>query len=178
MLYDFFSVLYLAIPAFVANMIPIVVAKLNICPKIAKPIDNNKTWRGHALLGKNKTWRGLFFGIITGAFVALLQFFLPFFDSVKMIDISTSLLFGALAGFGALFGDAIASIIKRQLDIPSGKPFIPLDQIDYILGFILFTLPFVSWSLLDIIFLLTFALLANPLTNATAYLFGVKNTPW
>jgi CDP-2,3-bis-(O-geranylgeranyl)-sn-glycerol synthase len=178
MLYDFFAVLYLAIPAFVANMIPIVTAKLNIFPSIAKPIDANKTWRGHAILGKNKTWRGLFSGIIIGAIIALIQFYLPFFDSVKMIDVPTTLLFGAAAGFGALFGDAIASIIKRQLDIPSGRPFIPLDQIDYILGFILCTIPFVTWTFWDIIFLLGFALIANPATNATAYLLGVKNTPW
>ena len=178
MIYDFFAVLYLAVPAFVANMIPIVAAKLNILPSLAKPIDANKKWRGRAILGKNKTWRGLFMGIISGSLIALAQFFLPFFNTIKMIDVPTTLLFGAAAGFGALFGDAIASIIKRQLDIPSGKPFIPLDQIDYILGFIICTIPFVDWTIRDIIFLLGFALIANPITNATAYLFGVKNTYW
>ncbi|MEA3323376.1 MAG: CDP-archaeol synthase, partial [Patescibacteria group bacterium] len=139
MIYDFFALLYLALPAFAANMIPIVAAKAHICPRLAYPIDANKKLRGRAILGKNKTWRGLITGTLSGALIALVQYYLPFFDKVKMDDVPTTLLFGAVAGFGALFGDAIASIIKRQLDIPSGKPFIPLDQIDYIIGFILCT---------------------------------------
>ncbi len=178
MIYDFLALLYLALPAFIANMIPIVAAKAKICPRLAYPIDAHKKLRGRAILGKNKTWRGLLAGIISGALVALAQYYLPFFDIIKMDSVTMTLLFGAAAGFGALFGDAIASIIKRQLDIPSGKPFIPLDQIDYILGFILCTIPFVSWTFWDIIFLLAFALVMNPITNLTAYLFGVKNTYW
>ncbi len=178
MLYDFIALLYLALPAFIANMIPIVAAKIGICPRLASPIDANKTFRNRAILGKNKTWRGLITGTVSGALIALVQFYLPFFDEIKMDTVSTTLLFGAAAGFGALFGDAIASIIKRQSNIPSGKPFIPLDQIDYILGFILFTIPFVNWSLWDIILLLVFALIMNPVTNITAYLFGIKNTYW
>jgi CDP-2,3-bis-(O-geranylgeranyl)-sn-glycerol synthase len=178
MLYDFLAILYLAIPAFVANMMPIVAAKLNICPRLAFPIDGGKKIRNREILGKNKTFRGILIGTISGSIIAMLQFYLPFFESTKFDTLTTSLLFGAAAGFGALFGDAIASIIKRQSDIPSGKPFIPLDQIDYIIGFIIFTIPFVNWSFWNIVFLLGFAIIANPLTNLTAYLFGVKNTYW
>ncbi len=178
MLYDFISLLYLALPAFVANMMPIVATKTNICPKLAVPIDRGKKMRGREILGKNKTFRGLIIGTLSGAFIALIQFYLPFFENIKLDSVSTTLIFGTAAGFGALFGDAIASIIKRQSNVPSGKPFIPLDQIDYILGFIIFTIPFINWSFWDIAFLLGFAIIANPLTNLTAYLFGIKNTYW
>jgi len=178
MFYDFISILYLAIPAFVANMMPIVAAKLHMCPQLAIPIDCGKKMRGREILGKNKTIRGLLIGMLSSTLIALIQFYLPFFEAIKFDTATTAILFGIVAGFGALFGDAIASIIKRQSDVPSGKPLIPLDQIDYIIGFIVFTLPFISWSFLGVFFLLGFALIANPLTNLTAYLFGIKNTYW
>lgn len=178
MIYEFFSILYIALPAFVANMVPIIAAKLDIFPRLNKPIDNGISLRKKRLLGENKTIRGLITGIFAGAIVSLTQYMLPFFTESLMSTPLLALAFGAFAGLGALVGDALASIIKRQLGIASGKPCIPLDQIDYIIGFIIFTTPFFSWEIRDMIFLLVFALIANPLTNITAYVFGIKKTYW
>jgi len=41
---------------------------------------------------------------------------------------------GALMGGGALIGDGFESFIKRRLNKPSGKPWFPCDQIDWIIG--------------------------------------------
>jgi len=57
------------------------------------------------------------------------------------------LIFGTLAGFGALIGDAIKSFFKRQLQIPPGKSWIPFDQIDYILGGAFFTAFYIRLTL-------------------------------
>ena len=178
MIYDFFSILYLTLPAFVANMIPIVAAKANIFSGLNTPIDRGIFLRKKRLLGDNKTIRGLLVGTFAGSATSLIQYFLPIFPDVLMSTALVSIGFGACAGFGALVGDAVASFIKRQLNITSGKPCIPLDQIDYIIGFIIFTMPFFPWEAKNVIFLLIFALIANPLTNITAYVLGIKKTYW
>lgn len=174
----YLSLLYLAIPAFAANMIPIAAARISLWPRLAWPLDGGHTFRGHRILGANKTFRGLLTGILIGIIIACAQYYLPFFDQIKQPDILMTILFGAAAGFGALLGDAIASFFKRQLGVASGRPLIPLDQIDYIIGFIICTIPFVSWALWDIVFLLVFAAIANPIVNGTAYLLGIKKTYW
>lgn len=178
MIHQYFLILYIALPAFVANMVPIIATKLDLCPRLNTPLDNGVIFRGRRLLGKNKTVRGLFFGTVCGALISSLQHILPFLPEIKFTTLSTAFLFGALAGFGALVGDALASIIKRQLDIASGKPFIPLDQIDYIIGFLIFTFPIMHWTWQESLFLLIFALIANPLINITAYFLGIKKTYW
>jgi CDP-2,3-bis-(O-geranylgeranyl)-sn-glycerol synthase len=52
--------------------------------------------------------------------------------------------------FGAIFGDLIESFIKRRLKIPSGAPFTPRDQTDYIVGMIVFSYIFHSRDMIEI----------------------------
>ncbi len=111
--------------------------------RLAVPIDFGKRLKGREIFGKNKTWRGLVVGIITGIFVAgiqaLLFFKSDFFKNNTVIDYGefNFVLIGALMGAGALLGDLIESFIKRRLDKPSGKPWFPWDQADWIIGAIL-----------------------------------------
>ena len=58
------AVLYFFVPAYVANMSPVVVR--NRFPSLAAPIDGGLSWRGRRLLGDHKTWRGLLVGIVVG----------------------------------------------------------------------------------------------------------------
>lgn len=174
----YLSLLYLALPAFGANMIPIAAARINLWSSLAIPLDGGRTFRGHPILGANKTLRGLLMGILIGVLIALAQYALPFFEQIKQPNLLLTVFFGAAAGFGALLGDAVASFFKRQLGVKSGRPLIPLDQIDYVLGFIICTLPFVQWTLWDVLFLLIFAAIANPIVNGSAYLLGIKKTYW
>jgi CDP-2,3-bis-(O-geranylgeranyl)-sn-glycerol synthase len=108
--------------------------------KLAVPVDFGKTFRGREIFGKNKTWRGLVVGIGTGIVVsgaqALLFFNSDFFRNNTVIDYSghNFILVGALMGAGALSGDLVESFIKRRLDKPSGKPWFPWDQADWIIG--------------------------------------------
>lgn len=108
--------------------------------KIAVPIDRGLTWGGKEILGKNKTWRGLLVGAVTGMVVAGVQavlfFNVDFFKTHTLIDyreVNFAVL-GFLMGLGALCGDLVKSFIKRRLDKPSGKPWFPWDQLDWIVG--------------------------------------------
>jgi CDP-2,3-bis-(O-geranylgeranyl)-sn-glycerol synthase len=108
--------------------------------KLAVPIDFGREWRGKEILGDNKTWRGLLVGTIAGILTAGVQALLflnvGFFRENTAVDYGkvNFILFGALMGGGALLGDAVKSFVKRRLDKPSGKPWFPWDQLDWITG--------------------------------------------
>jgi hypothetical protein len=59
------AVLYFFVPAYLANMAPVVVR--GYAEWLARPMDGGRTWRGRRLLGDHKTWRGLLAGIVVGA---------------------------------------------------------------------------------------------------------------
>lgn len=63
------------LPAYVANMSPLLVAK--VLPRWNAPIDGGRVARdGQRILGPGKTWRGLVGGAVTGALTALAIAFL------------------------------------------------------------------------------------------------------
>ena len=113
--------------------------------KLAVPVDFGVKWNGTEIFGKNKTWRGLLVGIVMGILVAgvqaLLFFNVDFFRRNTLIDYEkvNFIALGFLMGGGALTGDLIKSFIKRRLNKPSGKPWFPWDQLDWIMGAIIFS---------------------------------------
>lgn len=142
-----FSCLWYLLPAALANHVVSCGNRLWLprilrsgLAKIAVPIDLGIKWRGREILGKNKTWRGLLVGVITGMLVAGVQAILflktDFFKINTLIDYGriNFILLGALMGGGALAGDLVKSFIKRRLGKPSGKPWFPWDQLDWITG--------------------------------------------
>jgi len=112
----------------------------NALAKIATPVDLGRKWRGVEIFGKNKTWRGIVVGAIAGILTAGLQaalfFNFNFFRMNTIVDYGNVnfILFGFLMGVGALSGDLVKSFIKRRLGKPSGKPWFPWDQLDWIAG--------------------------------------------
>ena len=67
------SCFYLMLPAYFANMAPVIVKKINF---LGIPIDFNKKINDKPIFGKNKTFRGLIFGIIFAMIITYLQFLL------------------------------------------------------------------------------------------------------
>jgi CDP-2,3-bis-(O-geranylgeranyl)-sn-glycerol synthase len=122
------------IPAYIANMAPVFVRKLNF---LAYPIDGGATVRGRRMLGANKTWRGLIFGTLLGGVAgAVMQYTgLPF-----------TWWWGFFLGFAALLGDSIKSFFKRQFDVRPGGRWMPWDQLDFIIVAFLMSLLFVRFS--------------------------------
>ncbi|MFH1188163.1 MAG: CDP-archaeol synthase [bacterium] len=172
---------YFALPAMFANMAPVCCKKY--LKFLYKPIDGGKTWRGKPILGSHKTWGGFIVGIITATVVVFLQKLLYQYGSFANISYinyqkESAILVGFLLGFGALFGDAFKSLIKRRFNVKPGDKFFPWDQLDLLIGagiFISFVKPI---SLQMWIFYIGLALVAHPLANITGYKLGFKDVPW
>jgi len=178
---DFLNLFYLLFPVFVANMAPQVASRLEILKFLDKPVDFGKSVFGKRIFGQNKTFRGFFVGVIFGVVISFLQYILAankIIEIEKLSGLWQFLAFGFLAGFGALAGDSIESFLKRQVGIKEGRPFIPFDQIDYIIGFLFFTSLVVSWEWKEIIFALLCGAFLNPIVNFLAYLLRIKKTYW
>jgi len=169
------KILWLILPAGVANMSPVLFKWINF---LNKPVDFGfKTKDEKFLFGKNKTYRGFFFGTLLGILIFYIQVRLysfaqeyTFFDYTKV----NWFLIGFLLSFGALLGDLIESFFKRRVGIESGKEWIPFDQIDWILG-ALFLLSFQIWLGWKIFFLtiLIWGIL-HPIVNLIGYWLKIK----
>jgi CDP-2,3-bis-(O-geranylgeranyl)-sn-glycerol synthase len=135
-----------------------------------RPIDSGKVLSdGQRILGDNKTIRGFVggfgVGIIVGAF--------------ESVFVSQNLLFVAiLASLGALIGDLVGAFVKRRLRITPGGSLPVLDQLDFVVGAILFVVPIMNLSLSTALIILLVTPPVHLLTNAGAYLLGLKSTYW
>jgi len=153
--------LYFFLPAYIANMAPVLVQKLKIIKILEKPIWEQK-------LGSHKTWRGLIIAPIVGMFVFWLQKMFVV-ESLSLIDYADfSIWFGFLLGLGAILGDAVKSYYKRNAGIKEGKSWIPFDQTDFVFGgiiggFVLYVPP------AEVVLIL---LLVSPLLHVAANIIG------
>jgi CDP-2,3-bis-(O-geranylgeranyl)-sn-glycerol synthase len=85
-----------------------------------------------------------------------------------------------LCSFGAGVGDLIGSWAKRRKGLARGAPFWVIDQIDFIGGCLLLTVPLVigNFHIQTFIFLLIFTPSLTVLANTISYLTGHKKVPW
>jgi CDP-2,3-bis-(O-geranylgeranyl)-sn-glycerol synthase len=122
----FSEIIYYFLPAIMANLTPIFAAYYHILPSLDRPLDGGLSLRGQRLLGSHKTVRGLVTGVIAAAIIGLLQ---------------GNVILGAVMGFGALWGDAVKSFVKRRMNITPGARWSPWDQIDFIIGASILSFP-------------------------------------
>jgi CDP-2,3-bis-(O-geranylgeranyl)-sn-glycerol synthase len=181
---DIFFALWFFLPAGIANMMPIFVAKIPGLSKLNAPLDGHKKFRGKRIFGSHKTWRGIVAGIIFGTLVLWLQQLAVrhigwLRTETDQVDYDTlpTLIVGPLFAIGALGGDAIESFFKRQFGIPPGHGWFPFDQTDYIIGGAIATVPFVSLSLPEYVWLLLLWLIVHLIATSVGYLMGVKERP-
>ena len=134
--------LWIVIPAYIANGCALIVGG-------GTPIDFGRKWKdGRRILGDGKTWRGL----ISGAFIGMTGGFGITVASIYIADSEYAFLglndFGRFPlmipiissiCFGALFGDIFESFFKRRFGKKRGENWIPFDQLDFILGVLLFS---------------------------------------
>ncbi len=96
---------------------------------------------GKRIFGNNKTFRGFFFGWGVGFAVGLMEGFAFGFQNYPV-------LFALLIPLGALLGDLTGAFIKRRIGIRPGG-FLPIvDQIDFVVGAVVFSLPLalIGWG--------------------------------
>ena len=123
---------------------------------------------GKRIFGNNKTIRGFFFGLAVGIAVGLVEWML--FDY--------QLPFSFLTPLGALLGDLAAAFLKRRLGVAPGDLFPIVDQIDFVVGAIIFVLPLniIYWELVIAVVIITPPI--HLITNFGAYKLNLKKNPW
>lgn len=135
-------------PAGVATLIPVLAAITPGLKRFDQPIDGGRQFRGRRLLGANKTWRGLVTATLLGTLWFVVQVYLyeqsSFIRSFSEFNYTQlSIWIGVGLSAGAIIGDAVGSFAKRQLDIAPGKAWFPYDQLDFIVGGLVLSLPFI-----------------------------------
>lgn len=166
------DVIYLFLPAFVANGAPVVAKKLPIVSQWTRPIST-------PLFGANKTYRGFAIGVGAAVVCALVQYSLRdlwFFKELNELhnSLEQSVLVGSLLGFGALLGDLAKSFVKRRVGIAPGQAWPILDGIDYVIGAVICIWPLYHSTVLDVVVLLIAAPLLSLLANTFSYVVGWK----
>jgi CDP-2,3-bis-(O-geranylgeranyl)-sn-glycerol synthase len=170
----YISALLLFLPAGVANAVPVLVKKIPVLDKLKAPIDGGMSFRGKRLLGANKTWRGLVSGTLVSGFIAWLLYPNISIDTGSTLN---GVALGCAIGFGALLGDAVESFFKRQKEIPSGSSWLLFDQLDYVMGALLFSLPFVRLAGIDYLLVILTYFVLHFIVSYIGYLLGLKDKP-
>jgi CDP-2,3-bis-(O-geranylgeranyl)-sn-glycerol synthase len=180
---ELFFVFWFFVPAGLANVAAFFSGKIPFLKRFSYPVDLGYKIKGKRILGSHKTIRGFVAGIIVAILASYIQIlfyqYIPFLRTILPIDYShlNPILFGTLAGFGALAGDAIKSFFKRQVNVQPGKSWIPFDQIDYIVGGIVFTAFYIQLTLIDYFWLFLVWFLIHPLTTFLGFLVRLKKEP-
>jgi len=174
-IYEVAYALFFIFPAYVANAVPVVLGG-------GRAIDaGRKMPDGKPIFGSHKTVRGFVAGIVVGALTSVaqfiaLQFVTPPSDFVFPFQFSVSL--GFVVSFGALIGDLAHSFVKRRIGIVEGAPLPVADQLDFVVGAVLFSFIVSPPQALTIAIILVITLPIHLLTNFLAYVVSVKKTPW
>jgi len=175
LIYELAYALWFILPAYIANAFPVIFGG-------GPAIDMGKKFSdGKPIFGSHKTFRGFIAGLIAGILTSIGQTvalqYNPLSDFV--LPFQFNVLIGSMIALGALVGDLIHSFIKRRMGLVEGSPLPVADQLDFVLGAILFSLPVsASPRLLTIILVIVITPPTHLLTNFIAYLLGVKKTPW
>jgi len=174
--------LYFFLPAYLANMAPVFAAKI-LGKRFDNPIDCGAKFRGQRVLGDHKTWRGLVSGVLMGFLVAYLQTIAAqkgWVVRLNLLDYSqvNPIILGGLLGLGTIVGDAVKSFFKRQMKIAPGGKWPGFDQLDFVIGGLLF----VSMVYVPPLIVILILLIATPglhlLSNIIGYKLKLKENPW
>lgn len=174
-----FQCFYFILPAYFANMAPVIVK--NIFKKIAIPVDFGKTLGNKPVFGEHKTFRGIIFGIIFAIIVTYIQYLLfkdNIFLNLAIVDYSDWLLLGFLLGFGAMAGDLVKSFFKRRIGYKPGKPFIPFDQTDFVIGALAFSYPLALFSIDKILVTVVLSFVLHIIVNHISFYLKIRNEKW
>lgn len=173
---DIWFGLWFFLPAGIANVTPILVAKLPALREWNTPLDFGYKFRGKPILGPHKTIRGLVLGTFVGTVI--------FYDQTRAggayggVDYNQlTIWLGVLLSFGALFGDLVKSFFKRQLGVTSGRSWFPFDQLDYIAGGLLLSAMVVRLEFIQYVSIIIVWFLLHLISSYIGYLLKLKKDP-
>lgn len=164
------------LPAGIANLTPVLANKIPLLNKWNTPIDFGRTYKNERLLGDNKRWRGLAWGTLMASLTAvLLELAWP--SILPFASLAHAWSGGLLLGLGALVGDAVESFFKRRRGVAPGKSWFPFDQIDFIIGGLLFVSPVLQPTLVIALSVLVIYFILHLASSYFGYLFKLKDLP-
>ncbi|HDQ05614.1 MAG TPA: CDP-2,3-bis-(O-geranylgeranyl)-sn-glycerol synthase [Candidatus Bathyarchaeota archaeon] len=166
---DIAAALWFIFPAYCANAAPVIFGG-------GQPMDFGKRFfDGKPLLGSHKTVRGFLAGLIVGTLVGLAQTLLSEQVLFQYSQFEYPIFLGFALSLGALTGDLIESFIKRRINRAPGSSLPVADQIDFVLGAFLFSIPVSPPSLPAALIILLVTVPIHLLTNLGAALLNMKN---
>ncbi|UCG44916.1 MAG: CDP-2,3-bis-(O-geranylgeranyl)-sn-glycerol synthase [Candidatus Bathyarchaeota archaeon] len=144
------SALYFIFPAYCANAAPLILGG-------GIPLDWGRNFvDGKPILGSHKTVRGFLAGLAAGFSVGLIQFIMfqsnEFLQKTLLFQPSVQL--GLMLSLGAMIGDSLESFFKRRLGLQPGASLLIADQLDFVVGALLLSLPVSPPSLLMVMIII------------------------
>ncbi|MBU5557497.1 MAG: CDP-2,3-bis-(O-geranylgeranyl)-sn-glycerol synthase [Candidatus Aenigmatarchaeota archaeon] len=169
--------LWLLIPAYAANGWP-PLARGKI------PIDGGRMfYDGKRIFGDSKTVEGFTVGVAAGTFYGVIESYLyPSFNIYAGMWGASLPFMSPFVGFmialGAMVGDLTGAFIKRRLGMLPGANAPVLDQLNFIVGAIIFSFAFTQISLFMAIIMLVLTPLIHRTVCIIGYALHFKKTPW
>jgi CDP-2,3-bis-(O-geranylgeranyl)-sn-glycerol synthase len=160
------QLLYFMAPAYAANMAPPFV----------------RYWKGwnppisRRWLGAHKTVVGFGLGLLVAVVTTGIQSRIAWEGSLVAYEGWAAL--GFRFGLGAMAGDAAKSFVKRRVGIAPGRPFVPWDQIDFVLGALALTWSRATLSWADLAIILLLSVAGHALVNHLGYWLGIRDVRW
>ena len=150
-------------PAYCANAVPVIFGG-------GYPLDFDRRFvDGKPVFGSNKTVRGFVSGLAVGTLVGF---------AMSLLNAGYSVLLGFVVSLGALLGDLGEAFVKRRLGFVPGAALPVADQLDFVVGALVFSLIVSPPSALVAVVVILVTPPIHLLTNFLAYRIGVKKEPW
>lgn len=160
------ELLYLMLPVYAANM---AAPFARLLPGTPRPICER--W-----LGAHKTWRGCLLALLAAAATTFAQSRIGWAHSLIRYDGALAL--GLSCGAAAMLGDSVKSFFKRRRGIAPGQPWIPADQLDYVVAGLLVLRTRYAFSLADAAAILAFSFIGSLVVNRLSARLHIKDSPW
>jgi CDP-2,3-bis-(O-geranylgeranyl)-sn-glycerol synthase len=160
------QLVYLMLPAYMANMTPPFV----------------RYWKGwnrpisQRWLGDHKTVVGFCSGVVVAVAVTFVQSRIAW--HAGLLPYTQWPLLGLAFGFGAMGGDSLKSLLKRRRGIPPGHRWIPMDQLDFVVGALIFVSPWMRFGFPDLAAILILSFAGDIAINQLSYRLGIRDTRW
>lgn len=141
------------------------------------PLDLDRNFAdGRPVFGRGKTFKGTLFGIAVGTGVsAILVITMPEVTGMLSKDY---LLLGFLLSAGAIFGDIAASFFKRRSNITQGTQVFVVDQLDFVVGGMIFGSVLYVPQFYEMIIICIATLIIHRASNFVAFKIKLKGVPW
>ena len=160
------ELLYFMLPAYLANMAP---PFARFWSGWNRPI--SKKW-----FGDHKTVVGFGAGLMVATAVVFVQSRIHV--QAELLPYDRWPLLGLAFGVGAMGGDSLKSLVKRRIGIAPGRPWIPMDQLDFVVGSLLLIGWWAKLSWRDVAIILAISFVGDIIINHLSYALKVRNTRW